>query len=132
MPTLFTKIIDGDIPARFVYKDDLVVAFLTIEPMHAGHTLVVPRAEYDHWIDMPPELNAHVWAVAQRIGKAIDKAFSPHRVGVLVVGDEVPHVHVHVTGFETVSELSFANARHDVTAEEFDEWADLLRAALAK
>lgn len=131
MPTLFTRIIEREIPGRFVHEDDLVVAFLTIEPMYAGHTLVVPRAEYDHWIDLPPDLHAHLWSVVQRVGRAIDECFSPRRVGLLVVGDEVPHVHVHVTGFDGLEQLSFANVRRDVSAEEFDDWAVRLRAALA-
>ena len=130
MPTIFTRIINREFPGRFVYEDDRVVAFLTIEPMHPGHTLIVPREEYDHWINLPPDLNSHLWSVAQRVGQAIDKAFSPRRVGVLVVGDEVPHVHIHVSGFDVVSDLSFANVRHDVSAEEFDDWAERLRAAL--
>lgn len=130
MPTIFTRIINREIPGRFVYEDDRVVAFLTIEPMHPGHTLVVPREEYDHWIDLPADLNTHLWSVAQRIGKAIDRAFAPRRVGVLVVGDEVPHAHVHVTGFDSLSDLDFANVRRDATAEELDDWAERLRAAL--
>jgi histidine triad (HIT) family protein len=130
MPTVFTRIIDGEIPGRFVWRDDRVVAFLTIEPMHPGHTLVVTREEYDHWIDVPPDLNAHLWTVAQTIGRAIDRAFSPRRVGVLVVGDEVPHVHVHVTGFDSLSDLSFANVDRGVSAERFEEIAAALRSAL--
>lgn len=122
MPTLFTRIIEGEIPGRFVHRDDRCVAFLTIEPMYPGHTLVVPIEEYDHWIDLPEDLNAHVWTVAQRIGRAIHAEFAPARIGVLVVGEEVPHVHVHVTGFDSVGQLGFANVRRDVTAEEFDDW----------
>jgi diadenosine tetraphosphate (Ap4A) HIT family hydrolase len=130
MPTLFTRIIDREIPGRFIYEDDRCVAFLTIEPMYAGHTLVVPREEYDHWIDLPEDLNAHVWTVAQRVGKAIHAEFSPARIGVLVVGEEVPHVHVHVTGFDAVGQLSFASVRRDVTPDEFDDWQRRLQARL--
>ncbi len=122
MPTIFTRIINREIPGRFVYEDDRCVAFLTIEPMYAGHTLVVPREEYDHWIDLPEDLNAHLWTIAQRVGKAIQAEFAPARVGVLVVGEEVPHVHVHVTGFDVVGQLNFANVRRDVTPDEFDDW----------
>lgn len=126
MPTLFTRIIEGEIPGRFVHRDDRCVAFLTIEPMYPGHTLVVPIEEYDHWIDLPEDLNAHVWTVAQRIGRAIHAEFAPARIGVLVVGEEVPHVHVHVTGFDSVGQLGFANVRRDVTPEEFDDWQQRL------
>ena len=70
MPSLFTRIIDGEIPGRFVWKDDHCVAFLTIEPMRPGHTLVVPRKEVDHWIDLDSELSAHIFEVARVIGRA--------------------------------------------------------------
>ncbi len=130
MATLFTRIIDGEMPGRFVYRDDRCVAFLTIEPMYPGHTLVVPIDEYDHWIDLPEGLNAHVWTVAQRVGRAIAAEFAPKRVGVMVVGDEVPHVHVHVTGFDHPGQLSFAAVQRDVGADEFDDWQTRLRARL--
>lgn len=132
MPTIFTRIINREIPGRFVYEDDRCVAFLTIEPMYAGHTLVVPREEYDHWIDLPEDLNAHLWTIAQRVGKAIQAEFSPARVGVLVVGEEVPHVHVHVTGFDVVGQLNFANVRRDVKPDEFDEWQRRLAERLGR
>src|SRR5436305_10400135 len=132
MPTLFTRIIAGEIPGRFVWRDPDVVAFLTIEPFAPGHTLVVPRAEIDHWIDMPPELNAHVFEVARTIGQAVQRAFEPRRVGLLIAGEEVPHAHVHVIGFDSVAELSFAAANRNAGAEQLDASADALRAALTE
>ena len=78
--------------------------------MHTGHALVVPRAEVDHWIDLDPDLAAHLFQVAQTIGKAQMAALSARRIGVMIVGDEVPHVHLHVVPFDSVSELSFAHA----------------------
>jgi len=96
MPSIFTRIIDGEIPGRFVWRDDRAVAFLSIEPMRPGHVLVVPRTEVDHWIDLEPELAAHLFTVAQQIGRAQQAEWNPRRVGVLIVGDEVPHVHIHV------------------------------------
>ena len=108
MPTLFTRIIDGEIPGRFVWKDDRCVAFLTIEPMRPGHTLVVPAKEVDHWIDLDADLCAHVFEVARVIGRAQSAAFKPRRIGVMIVGDEVPHTHVHVVPIDDVGELSFA------------------------
>ena len=71
MPTIFTRIIQGDLPGRFVWKDDHVVAFLTISPIKPGHTLVVPRREVDHWIDMEPDLARHVMDVSVAVGRAI-------------------------------------------------------------
>ncbi len=132
MPTIFTRIIQGELPGRFVWRDDDVVAFLTIEPFSTGHTLVVPRAEIDHWIDMPAELNARVFEVARVVGQAMQRAFSPTRVGLLIAGEEVPHAHVHVIGFDSIAQLSFAAADRNATAEQLDAAADALRHALVE
>ena len=88
MPSVFTRIIDGELPGRFVWRDDDVVAFLSIEPMRPGHTLVVPREEVDHWVDMDPELAGRLFGTAHVLGQAINRAFEPRRVGVMVVGDD--------------------------------------------
>ncbi len=96
MTSVFTKIINRELPGRFVYEDDEVVAFLTIEPMTAGHTLVVPRAEVDNWQDVEPAVFNKVMAVSQRIGKAVCAAFGAERSGLIIAGLEVPHLHVHV------------------------------------
>ena len=130
MASIFTRIIDGELPGRFVWRDDDVVAFLTIEPFAPGHTLVVPRQEIDHWIDLPPALHTRVFEVARIVGQAVDRAFAPHRVGLLVAGDEVPHAHVHVIGFATIDQLSFAAANRNADPEGLDTAAARLRAAL--
>ena len=130
MASLFTRIIDGEIPGVFVWRDPVCVAFLSINPMHPGHTLVVPRAEVDHWIDLEPGLAARLFQVAQIIGRAQDAALSPRRVGVMIVGDEVPHVHIHVVPFDAVSELSFAHADQDPPAGSLEVAAARIRQAL--
>ncbi|MDZ4824914.1 MAG: HIT family protein [Actinomycetota bacterium] len=130
MPTIFTKIIDGDIPGKFVWKDDRAVAFLSINPMTPGHTLVVPRDEVDHWIDLDPALAAHLMQVSQWIGRAQRAAFDPRRIGVLVVGDEVPHVHLHIVPINSPAELSFANADASPDPAGLDAAADRIRAEL--
>ena len=86
MASVFTRIINRELPGRFVYEDDDVVAFLTIEPMTQGHTLVVPRAEVDKWQDVEPALFDKVMAVAQKIGKAVCRAFDTERAGVIIAG----------------------------------------------
>lgn len=96
MSTIFTKIINGEIPGAFVYQDDRCAAFLDVAPLTTGHVLVVPREEYDHWIDLPADLMHHLMDVAQRIGRAQKTAFDAERIGVLIQGYEVPHVHIHV------------------------------------
>lgn len=130
MSTLFTKIIQGDIPGRFVWRDDDVVVFLTIAPMAAGHVLVVPVVEVDHWIDLEPAIAMRCMAVAQTIGKAQMAAFAPRRVGLIVAGLEVPHTHLHVIPIDAESDLSFAKADPSTPAEALDEAAARLRDAL--
>jgi histidine triad (HIT) family protein len=130
MASVFTMIMNGDIPGRFVWQDDRVVAFLTIAPINPGHTLVVPREEIDHWTDLPDELVAHLMIVAKTIGAAIRDEFEPARVGVIVAGLEVPHAHVHLVPFDTESELSFSRANPDVGPSELDTVAERIRTRL--
>lgn len=110
MASVFTMIINGDIPGHFVFRDDRCVALLSIEPLAPGHTLVVPIAEVDHWIDLDAELASHLMLVSQRVAKAIDAVYQPKRVGLMIAGLEVPHVHLHVTQMNSVTDLDFANA----------------------
>lgn len=130
MSTLFTKIIDGDIPGRFVWRDDDVVAFLTINPITPGHTLVVPRVEIDHWLDLPAPVAARCFAVALAIGSAQMDAFSPTRVGLMIAGLEVPHTHLHLIPIDTEGDLSFSKADPSPDPAGLDEAAERLRAAL--
>ncbi len=130
MASIFTKIIDGELPGRFVWRDDEVVAFLTIAPITPGHTLVVPVAEIDHWIDLPEPLLRRLVGVSQIVGRAIDRAFSPVKVGMMIAGLEVPHTHIHVLPITTEADLSFRNARPDTPAAELDAAAEAIRTAL--
>ena len=130
MPTLFTRIINREIPGRFIYEDEKCVAFLTIEPLSPGHTLVVPRAEVNHWINLDADTLSHLMSIAQRIGRAIEKTYAPTKVGLMIAGLEVPHVHIHVTQMNDVSDLDFAQANRSATDEELDEAAEALQAAL--
>jgi len=130
MATLFTRIIEGELPAQFVWKDDLCVAFLSIAPLGPGHTLVVPRAEVDHWLDLDPDGMAHLARVAQAIGKGVARAFDPVKVGSIILGLEVPHVHIHVAPVWTATDLDFHNAKPDTPAEEIERAAEKLRDAL--
>jgi histidine triad (HIT) family protein len=130
MPTIFTRIIQGELPGTFVWRDDRAVAFLSINPMAPGHTLVVPMEEAEHWIDLDPELVAHLTAVAHEIGKAQQRAFDCEKVGLIIAGYEVPHVHVHVIPTQSMAQLAFANAARSVTREELDDAAEKIRAEL--
>jgi diadenosine tetraphosphate (Ap4A) HIT family hydrolase len=130
MATIFTRIIDGEIPGTFVWTDDVCVAFLSINPLAAGHVLVVPRAEVAHWIDLPAETNEHLMRVAHSIGRAQQQVYACERVGLIIAGYEVPHTHVHVIPTNHMGELSFANAAPSVSREELDENAHRIRVAL--
>lgn len=132
MASVFTMIINREIPGRFVYEDDDVVAFLTIEPMTQGHTLVVPRAEIDNWQDVDASVFANVMAVAQRIGKAQSKAFDVERTGLIIAGLEVPHLHVHVFPARDLSDFGFANVDRNPSPESLDEAQAKITAALAE
>jgi histidine triad (HIT) family protein len=130
MTSLFTRIIDGELPGRFVWRDDRTVAFLTIAPLRPGHTLVVPIAEVEHWVELDPELLTHLTEVSQIIGRAVDDAFHPTKVGMMIAGLEIPHVHVHVVPIDTVADLDFANADTGATDAALDDAAERIRASL--
>ena len=130
MPTIFTRIIDGEIPGTFVWRDDRCVAFLSINPLAHGHALVVPIEEVDHWIDAPAELAAHLFEVARVIGVAQQRAFEPERIGVIVAGYEVPHTHIHVVPTDDMRQLTFANAAASVDPAELERAAESIRAEL--
>jgi histidine triad (HIT) family protein len=130
VPSIFTRIIRGELPGRFVWRDDRAVAFLTIAPLKPGHTLVVPIEEVDHWLDLDPALNLHLADVAQKVGQAVQQAFQPEKVGMMIAGLEVPHVHLHLVPITGLRDLDFANADANPEPQAMDEAAARLRAAL--
>ena len=130
MPSVFSKIISGDLPGHFVWKDELSVAFLSINPIASGHTLVIPKLEGDHWLDLPPEINAHLVQLAQIIGNAQMVAFRPLRVGMIIAGLEVPHTHLHVIPMEGMQDLDFSRATITADQSELSSNALLLRNTL--
>lgn len=132
MASVFTKIINGELPGRFVYEDDDIVAFLTIAPITQGHTLVVPRAEIDNWQDVEPEVFGRVMEVSQLIGKAVVKAFPAERAGVIIAGLEVPHLHVHVFPTNNLADFGFANADQNPSPQSLDEAQAKIKAALTQ
>jgi len=130
MTTVFTKIIQGDLPGTFVWRDEHCVAFLSINPLAHGHTLVVPIEEVDHWVDAAPALVAHLFEVTRVIGVAQRDAFACDRVGVILAGYEVPHAHVHVIPTNEMSEFDFSNAARSVSRDDLDAAAEAIRTAL--
>jgi diadenosine tetraphosphate (Ap4A) HIT family hydrolase len=131
-PSVFTRIIDGEIPARFVWRDPDVVAFLTVAPIRPGHVLVVPRRQVDRWTDVPADLWTRVSMVSHELGKVLEGAFECARVGVIVAGLEVPHCHVHLIPIRNEGDLNFAKADPSVAHSELDAAAERVRAALRR
>jgi histidine triad (HIT) family protein len=130
MASVFTRIIAGELPARFVWRDDRCVAFLSSQPLKPGHTLVVPRDEVDHWLDLDPELARHLMTVSQSVGKAIQHGFRPVKVGLMIAGLEVRHVHIHLVPFEGLQDLDFARQDRNPDPAAMDRAAETIRASL--
>lgn len=130
MASIFTRIIDGEIPGTFVWRDDRCVAFMSINPLQPGHTLVVPIEEVDHWLDVEPGLWAHLSTVSQTIGQAIQRAFQPAKVGMMLAGLEVPHTHIHLVPIRGVHDLDFANADPSADPGALEAAAERIRTEL--
>jgi len=130
MASLFTRIIRGEIPGHFVYKDEICVAFLTINPIATGHTLVVPIEEIDEWVDLSAATSSHLMFVAKRIGLAQKQLYGCSRVGMIIAGFEIPHCHLHVIPANTMADLSFEHAAAYVDPERLSEQAEQLASVL--
>ena len=130
MPTLFTHILDGDIPGTFVYRDELCAAFMTINPLADGHVLVVPVEEVDHWVDLSGPLSQHLFAVSHRISQALNKAFPCERVGMIIAGYEVNHCHIHLIPTNTLGQFNFANAAASIDRTTLEQHAQRIVDAL--
>jgi histidine triad (HIT) family protein len=111
MASIFTKILAGELPGHFVWKDDLCFAIMTIQPIRAGHLIVIPNQEVNHWDDVPPATAAHLMLVSQQIAKAIKAVIPCKRVGLTVIGLEVPHTHIHLIPIDSMADLDFKHAR---------------------
>jgi histidine triad (HIT) family protein len=130
--SIFSRIIAGELPARFVWQDAECVAFLANRPLKPGHTLVVPRREVDHWLDLEPPLLAHLTQVSQVIGRSLQRGFQPAKVGLMLAGLEVAHVHIHLVPIVTERDLDFANQNDHPSEEALDEAASNMRRCLAE
>ncbi len=131
MTTIFTRIIQGEIPGTFVYKDEACVAFMSINPMADGHVLVIPRDEVDHWVDLSPYIASHMFEVSHRISRALSIAFPCEKVGLIIAGYEVNHCHIHLIPTTNIGQLSFANAATSVERSALEAHAEKITAALA-
>ena len=118
MACIFTKIVRGDIPSFKIAEDDQYYAFLDIRPMSKGHTLVIPKEEVDYIFDLPDELLAGLMVYAKKVAKALEAVVPCERIGVAVIGLEVPHAHVHLMPIHSISDLSFGKPPVEMSAEE--------------
>ncbi|WP_166997263.1 HIT family protein [Paramicrobacterium fandaimingii] len=130
MTTLFSRIIAGDLPGRFVWNDPEVTAFLSTSPLKPGHTLVVPRLNVDQWTDADGDTLRRCMEVAQAIGKGVQRAWHAPRAGVVIAGFEVPHLHIHVAPVWSMSDFDFTNVSLEKDESVLDAAAEKLRAAL--
>ena len=131
MSSVFTNILEGRAPGRFIWRDDACFAILTIEPRTPGHTLVIPRIEVDRWTDLPEDLALHIFRVGRLIGLAQQAEWESNRVGLMYEGYVVPHAHLHVWPSWTVFEFSHTGIERNARPAALDEAADRLRSRLA-
>ena len=130
MSSIFTRIINGEIPGRFVWRDSECVAFMDIQPISKGHLLVVPRQETDRWHDLPPQTAAHLFAVAHKIAAALDQLSERSRVGLMIAGFDVPHTHIHLMPADSMAQFDPKNADKNARPEDLDTMAGKIRDAL--
>lgn len=124
METIFTKIIKGEIPCYKIDENDQFIAFLDISPLAKGHTLVVPKQQIDYIFDIDDDTLSAMTIYAKKIAKAIEKTVKCERIGVAVVGLEVPHTHIHLVPINNISDLNFENPRVELSKEEFKALAE--------
>ncbi|RNC65901.1 HIT family protein [Proteiniphilum sp. X52] len=127
--TIFSKIIAGEIPSYKIAENDRFYAFLDIRPMSKGHTLVIPKQEIDYLFDLDDTLLGDMAVFAKKVAKAIENAVSCKRVGMMAIGLEVPHAHIHLIPIQKEGDMSLANPKLQLSAEEFEEIAEKIRAA---
>jgi histidine triad (HIT) family protein len=126
MTTVFSRIINGDEPARFVWRDPRCAAFLSAWPLRPGHTLLAPVEEVDHWIDLDDDLARHLMTVAQTIGRVLQETFRPRKVGLLIGGLDVPHVHLHLVPVDTVHDLDYDSQVTEPDPADLDDALELI------
>ena len=123
MSTVFTKIVKGEIPSYKIYEDNQFYAFLDINPLAKGHTLVIPKMEVDYLFDLEDELLSEMIVVAKKIAKAIEKSITCNRVGLMVIGLEVPHAHIHLIPILQEGGMNLSNERIDLSNKQFEDIA---------
>ena len=132
MATIFTKIVNGEIPCYKVAETDDYLAFLDINPLQEGHTLVITKKEINYIFDVEDSLHAGLWNFAKRVGKAIEKVVPCQRIGITVIGLEVPHTHIHLIPLRSLYDMDFRKPKLVFTPEDFHSIASRISTAMAK
>lgn len=130
MATIFTKIIQGEIPCYKIVEDERFFAFLDISPLAKGHTLVIPKKETDYIFDIADAELADMMVFAKNVAKAIEKVVPCRKMGLTIIGLEVPHAHIHLIPINTIYDMDFKQQKLKFSAEEFESLASQIRAAL--
>ena len=130
MSSIFSKIVSGDIPAYKVAEDAHHLAFLDIFPLAKGHVLVVPKKEIDYLFDITSDEYLELWKFAQKVAKGMDKVITCERIGVAVIGLEVPHAHIHLVPLNNVSDINFERPKLKFSEAEMKSVADLIKSAI--
>jgi histidine triad (HIT) family protein len=130
MPSIFSKIVAGEIPSYRIYEDDRYYSFLDINPLVKGHTLVIPKTETDYLFDLEDELLADMMVFAKKVARAIDKTIECKRVGVAVLGLEVPHAHIHLVPIQSLYDIEFSRPKLTLSPDEFKAIAEKISAAV--
>jgi histidine triad (HIT) family protein len=130
MSTIFSKIVLGEIPAYKIYEDDLFLAFLDVFPLVKGHTLVIPKKETDYIFDIDDEQLSHMMVFAKKVALAIGRTIPCIKVGVSVIGLEVPHAHIHLIPMQAVSDMNFSKPKLQFSKEEMIEVAQSIKSNL--
>ena len=131
MASIFTKIVEREIPAHIVAEDENYLAFLDINPLKEGHTLVIPKKEVDYVFDLDDETVQGLFAFAKRVAKSIESVVECDRIGVTVMGLEVPHAHVHLIPINTMDDMSFANMKLSFSKDEMAAMAGKIKGAFS-
>jgi histidine triad (HIT) family protein len=130
MASIFTRIVQGEIPCHKICEDENYLAFLDINPLVKGHTLVIPKREIDYLFDLDDELLAGMTVFAKKVAHAIDHVIDCKRVGVVVLGLEVPHAHIHLIPINSLYDTEFSRPKLKLTADELEQIAEKIRNAL--
>lgn len=125
--SIFTKIIKGEIPCYKIAEDDRFIAFLDVFPIKKGHTLVVPKVQIDYLFDLDDSLLSDLMIFAKKVAQKMERAISCERIGIAVIGLEVPHAHIHLVPLDTVGDIDFSQPKLQLSAKEMTEIADSIR-----